>query len=502
MVFRAAFMVTALIATASCMRDRFEEPSHTDGKEISLIVNEAEPMVTKAAEPHMELIFSQDSMDLYIEVSEKDMNSPSLCPHTKGAPVEGNDIGEFNVSSFLHYNGETRDYFNIELNSNGSSVGTGYYWPISTPETFITFFGHAKNQNTGEIASLVFDPKNTTGSFSYTLPAAATEDGKPADATVQPDILVAIAPYQSNTGNPVNLNFYHALSAIVFKVGDIPADFRVESVEFTNLPVEGDCDFAYENGIVGYEWEAKEEKRKFTQTFEKQMSNGQGVIADPMVSSKEQTFMMIPGEIPSDSELIIHVGFQKKEGEQNTTYDISLNLKSLLATWKPGKVYSYKISSLEEVDVEVDDEVVNNGSRKENLSISNTGLASSYMRAMLVGYWVRTDDKGNDIILGQWKQPSIGGARNYSPDGEFESTALEADWFIDSNGFYYYKYPVPAGKTIPTKLFESYTLTGTPPAAGAELVLSIAVQAVKSDKIGETGWPVTVVGDQLQLKNN
>lgn len=502
MVFRTAIMVTALIATASCMRDRFEEPSHAGGKEISFIVNEAEPMVTKAAEPHMELIFSQDSIDLYIEVSEEEMSSPSLCPQTKGAPVEGNDIGEFNVSSFLHYNGETRDYFNIELNSNGSSVGTGYYWPISTPETYITFFGHAKNQNTGEIASLVFDPKNTTGSFSYTLPAAATEDGKRVDATVQPDILVAISPYQSNTGNPVNLNFHHALSAIVFKVGDIPADFRVESVEFTDLPVKGDCDFAYENGIVGYKWEAKEEKRTFTQTFEKQMSNGQGYIADPMVSSKEQTFMMIPGEIPSDSKLIIHVGFQKKEGEPNTTYDISLNLKSLLATWKPGKVYSYKISSLEEVDVEVDDEVVNDGSRKENLSISNTGLASSYMRAMLVGYWVRTDDKGNDIILGQWKQPSIGGARDYSPDGEFESTALEADWFIDSNGFYYYRHPVPAGETIPTKLFESYTLTGTPPAAGAELVLSIAVQAVKYGKIDETGWPVTVVGDQLQLKNN
>ena len=152
--------------------------------------------------------------------------------------------------------------------------------------------------------------------------------------------------------------------------------------------------------------------------------------------------------------------------------------------------------------MEVDDEVVNDGSRKENLSISNTGLASSYMRAMLVGYWVRTDDKGNDIILGQWKQPSIGGARDYSPDGEFESTALEADWFIDSNGFYYYIHPVPAGETIPTKLFESYTLTGTPPAVGAELVLSVAVQAIKHDKVDETGWPVTVVGNQLQLKNN
>lgn len=499
MVFRAAFMVTALIATASCMRDRFEEPSHSDGKEISLIVNEAEPMVTKAAEPDMELIFSQDSMDLYIEVSEKDMNSPSLCPQTKGAPVEGNDIGEFNVSSFLHYNGETRDYFNIALNSNGSSVGTGYYWPISTPPTTITFLGYAKNQATGDIASLEFDPIELNGSFNYTLPAA-TEEDKPTDATVQPDILVAIAPDQSNTGNPVNLNFHHALSAIAFKVGDIPADFRVESVEFTNLPEGGNCEFAYRNGIV-YEWEASEEKRKFTQTFEKLMSDGQGDIADPMVSSKEQTFMMIPGEIPSDSELIIHAGFQK-DGEPNTTYDIRLNLKSLLATWKPGKVYSYKISSPEEVDVEVEDDVVNDGSKKENLSISNTGLAASYMRAMLVGYWVRTDENGNDIILGQWKQPSIGGSGDYTPDGVFESAALEADWFIDSNGFYYYRHPVPAGEKIPTKLFESYTLTGTPPAAGAELVLSIAVQAVKYDKIGETGWPVTVVGDQLQLKNN
>lgn len=72
---------------------------------------------------------------------------------------------------------------------------------------------------------------------------------------------------------------------------------------------------------------------------------------------------------------------------------------------------------------------------------------------------------------------------------------------MGSDGFYYYKNPVPAGDEIEHRLFESYTVTRPAPAVGAELILSIAVQAVKSDKIDQTPWPVEVGGDnKLQKK--
>lgn len=446
----------------------------------------------------MELIFSKDSTDIYLEVTESDISDIVMtpAPKTKGSPVVEN-IGEFHVTSYL--SGDlSKPYFeDLALNSpDGSTIGTGYYWPVSTPETEITFFGYAKNQETGKVEDKAYDPENLTGSFSYTLPGTISEDGKPADAIPQPDLLFAIAPDQKKEGGAVELDFHHALSAIRFKVGDIPADFRVESVKFTGLPDSGSCDFALSGGDVVFEWEPEySQVRDFEQTFDVQMSESDGTILnDAAVGTLEKTFMMIPCDIPDDSELVVTVGFEKDGDNTNTSYEISTNLKNLLASWTPGRQYTYKISSPEEIEVAVDDDVVDDGTRKENLTIQNTGLATSYLRVMLVGYWAKVDDDGNDVIVAQWNQPAIG-TTDETADGSFIVPADFADnWIIGTDGFYYYKHPVPAGEYT-KDLFESYTLTSDAPSVNAELVLSIAVQAVKHDRISETGWPVATDSD-------
>ena len=504
-MLRCLLWTLALAAAASCHWDNFDEPEPVDTDDITFMVREARPLSAKSAESRTELVFSKDSVDFYLEVSEADM----AVPGTKGAPVEGDAIGEFYVTSYL--SGDlSKTYFNdLKLNSSaGEAVGTGYYWPISTPETKITFFGYAKNQDTGTLEKS-YDPVNHNGSFAYALPSAHMEDGKPADALPQPDLLFAIAPEQTKgaTGARVNLAFHHALAAIEFKVGDIPADFIVESAEFTGLPFSGDCDFSLQSSEVVFDWAPDySSTRDFTQTFSKQMSDSQGGIADPMVNDKSQTFIMIPCDIPETSKLVVKVGFKKNAPEENTSYDIEVDLKKLISSWTPGKLYTYKISSPDEIDVEISDRVSADGTSKDELSIENTGLAASYMRAMVVGYWVKKDDRGNDVIVGPWKgqgdildpapDPSL------TPDGEFTvSEDARANWFMGSDGFYYYKNPVPAGDEIEHRLFESYTVTRPAPAVGAELILSIAVQAVKSDKIDQTPWPVEVGGDdKLQKK--
>lgn len=491
----AVLWTLPLVLAPSCLRERFEEPSPVKGDAISLIVREGRSLSSKSAESHMEKIFSRDSVELYLEVTENDMPLSMLTsgPQTKGAPVEGDAIGDFHVTAYL--SGDlSKPYFDdIKLtSSDGDAVGTGYYWPVSTPETRITFFGYAKNQETGDVTARTYDPENLTGSFSYTLPAAELEDDRPADALPQPDLLFAIAPQQKKEGGAVALNFHHALSAIVFKVGDIPADFRVEDVTFTGLPESGECGFSLSEGGLVFDWNPEyTSERNFTQTFSKQMSDSEGVVSDALISTSEKTFMMIPGTIPDDSELIVTVGFQKTDPANNTTYEIRTNLKNLLASWTPGKLYTYKISSPEEIEAAVDDEVTDNGSKKQNLTIQNTGLARSYMRVMLVGYWAKkADNAGNDVIVAQWNQPAL----NETADGADGTFVLPADfddnWVVDDQGFCYFRHPVPAGE-FTEDLFESYTLTGAAPSAEAELVLSIAVQAVKHDKISETGWPVS-----------
>lgn len=496
-------MLPALVALAlvvSCARERFEEPVPVDNEDISLLVREAKPMATKAAGQYMELVFSDDSMDVYLEVTERDMTPrATVCDtaRTKGTPYIGNALGEFSVTAFLEADNDTPFFKDLKLNSDGSEVGTGYYWPVTTPPTKISFFGFARNQDNGTLSGLTYDPETLGGSFSYALPDPV---GDETSAVEQPDLLFAIAPKQEKTDNAVEMGFYHALSAIVFKVGRIPADFIVEKVEFTNLPSSGSCGYESDGlGVLSFEWTPSGTKKNFTQTFAKQMSDAEGKVEDEAVSAIEQTFMMIPGEIPPAAELVVTVSFDKGD-DPKTTYVIRKTLKDLIATWTAGKQYVYKISSPEEIEVEVDDEVVDNGTRKQELEIRNTGLAPSYMRAILVGYWVVPGaTEAEDLIVGQWQQPAIN-VSDSEADGVFEQAAdFEANWIVGSDGFYYYKHPVPSGE-VTTDLFESYTLTGTPPAVGSELVLTIAVQAVIESKITQTGWPVELDSDGVTLK--
>lgn len=489
-----------MLVSVSCRRERFESPKPVDNDAISFLVKEANPLATKSEKSLMELIFSEDSLELYLDVTESDMCAvlpDSSDVNTKGAPYSGDNIGDFYVTAFLHADASTPYFEDIALNSDGSVVGTGYYWPITTPPTQISFFAYAKNSSSGTLSSRMYDPVNSSGSFDYVLPDPSADV---TSAVEQPDLLFAVAPSQVNTGSAVALNFHHALSSIVFRVGDIPADFIVEKVEFTDIPTQGSCEYVSDSdGNLSFIWNSSD-LESFTQEFVKHMSDGEGVVADENVNESSQTFMMIPGNISDASEMVITVSIYKGESTPKNTYVIRKNLKSLLATWKAGKQYTYRISSPEEIEVEVDDDVVENGTKKENLEIRNTGLATSYMRAILVGYWVvpgATEEE--DVIVGQWDQPAID-VDDPDADGDFVQAADFADnWIVGDDGFYYYKHPVPPGETT-SDLFTSYTLTGVPPVVAAELVLSIAVQAVIHTKIGETTWPVQLSSDGVTLE--
>ena len=493
-----ALLLVSLASAVSCRRDPFDTPAPVDRNAISILAREAKPMAVKSAGENMELIFSEDSLEVWLEVTESDMPDTFVrqdTVQTKGLSYSGDNIGDFSVTAFLSTD-TSAPFFDLDLDSDGTVVGTGYYWPVTTPATKITFFGYAKNQASGTIDDLSYFPETKEGSFDYTLPAP---EGDNTSAVEQPDMLFAIAPDRVNTGEAVGLDFHHALSSIVFKVGSIPADFIVEKVEFTNIPSSGSCSYAADaDGNITFDWVADTPK-DFVQTFGVQMSDENGVVADEAVSTPEQTFMMIPGTLPDDSEIVITVSFEKGD-RPNTTYVIRKPLKDLLAAWTAGKQYTYRISSPEEIEVEVDDDVVENDTKKENLEIRNTGLATSYMRVIMTGYWVIPGEtEAEDLIVGQWKQPAVN-VDDPEADGVYEQVPdFDDNWIVGDDGFYYYRHPVPSGEKT-KDLFRSYTLTGNPPVVAAELVLSIAVQAVIQSKIGETPWPVKTGSDGKTLE--
>ena len=460
-------------------------PAESDDA-ISFIVNEARPYATKSlqdlpSQSFSEVIFSEDSVDIYLTVNECDYYSNFFNQtqiETKGTPYVDDNIGKFHVSALFD---DMQPFFTgLELNSNGSIVSTGYYWPLTTPATSLNFFGYAKNGSDGLISSHNY-VSTTSASFSYSLPV----DDDEADAEIQPDMLFAISPDQVQTGNPVQMDFYHALSALAFSVGSVPGNMKIEKVEFTKIYSSGTCTYTQQSEGLSFDWSfgANDVRKEYVQTFAKNLfSEGNVPLSDgTAINTDEQTFMMIPQEIDDESKIIFTISFHDR------IYTIERSLKKMAQAWLPGKLYTFKISSPEEIEVEVTDEVVMDGIYpvKRNLQIKNIGIADAYIRVAIAGLWV-VDNTANgttsQLIISDWK-PS---------DGEFTWPGAEPvigqtnanHWRLGSDGYYYYMKKTSPGETL-APLFTSYKLTANSPMSGAYLELSILTQGVLVEQTQE-----------------
>ena len=476
-----------LLALSACQKE--SDPSYKQEMEkddaISFKVKEAEPFATKSSEDmpvqtYSQVIFSQDSLDIFLNMNESnykaDFFSESLI-ETKGVPYQDNNIGDFFVSAFFS---DMQQFFsNAKLNStDGSTVSTGYYWPLTTPATSLNFFGYAKKSANGQITKQNY-VKAESASFSYALP-----DQDLTSADEQPDMLFAISPERFQTDGPVEMDFYHALSALAFSVGSVPGDLKIESVKFTNVYSSGNCTYTRQGDALKFEWSfgSGDIRKEYTQTFAKNLFTDGNIPLeeDTAINTAEQTFMMIPQTIGDDTKLEIKISFNGRE------YTIEKQLNQITSEWVPGKLYTFKISSPQEIEVQVTDEVVMDGIYpvKRNLQIKNTGIADAYIRVAIAGSWVvdHTTTQGtSQLIIADWKNSgdpdTDDGVFTWSSSQPSKGRPNSNFWRLGSDGYYYYmKLTVPGEILEP--LFESYKLTASAPMSGAYLNLSILAQGV------------------------
>ena len=490
-------MIVPALVLLSCKKEPEGVVCGDNSDAISFTVNEARPYATKSAgnvssQLHSESVFNTDSVNLYLNVNESDYQCDFFTEpvvESKGVPYTDNKIGQFYVIAFL--SGMELFFNDLSLNSvNGESVSTGYYWPISTPPAKINFFAYAKNGTEGSINNHEY-LSATSARFHYALPLL--ENNETAHAVKQPDMLFAIAPEQVKSGGSVQMNFYHALSALAFSVGSVPGNLKIESVSFTNVYSSGTCEYVHSNEGLTFNWSFKDgvdSKNDYTQSFSKELfqSGNEPLEEGTAINTGEQTFMMIPQIITDDTKIIIAISFEGRN------YTITKQLNKMTSCWYPGKLYTFKISSPEEVQIEVTDEVVMDGIYpvKQNLQIKNIGIADAYVRVAIAGSWVVDDIKGDgsttQLIISDWK----------SSDGEFMwpsqvpavGSTNTNNWRLGSDGYYYYMKKVSTGETL-SPLFTSYKLTAPSPMSGAYLELSILTQGVLSDDVEEL-FPVDI----------
>ena len=264
-----------------------------------------------------------------------------------------------------------------------------------------------------------------------------------------------------------------------------------------------------------------------------------------------QTFWFIPQAMTEDVKLhIVYTygqGDKMVEGEGDIDFGKEILKKNANTYWYAGQLRTYTIR-VDEVNVKIED-VVNPISRekeklttldgdpiededgnpylftyyggtKSNVVITNTGNTDAYIRAALIGQWL--DEDGNPVfgftdytagkvkLVDSWYQDqfvSHNGYHGYFEDlAGYENTkqTIECenplhDWYLSSDGYYYYKNIVPAGEAIreDNPLFTSYTVDKNPAVVVAGKVkdvyftLEIATQAVTAKRTDGTDATLT-----------
>lgn len=412
---------------------------------------------------------------------------------TKGTPVTG-----YNIDSLYGDNlfvtalkGDGSEYIpqqNLVFVSReeGKSESTWttaspYYWPGED----LIFWGWAPN---GDMADLAVT--KTALSFTYTTPDS---DGAGTDAEAQSDLIVANTAANLKSGS-AKLMFAHALSAIRFEIGKTN-DCTIKSISLKGVQSVGECTYTPAAEGTKVVWSNTDVAEDYTQVFGDNVH--EYLIDDDntqSIGTQAKTFMVIPQTSDESNTITLEVVYRLAGSTEDVT--LSKELDEETSGWEAGYTYTYALSVLNGLDIELDDDVSEDGKTKDNLTTQNVGGEPAYVRVLVTGYWVNKD---GDIVA-VW-DPSDETMGVFSPKIFAATPVLNENWVKGADGFYYYTKVLPAGAVTETKLFDSYVVNeaGKPKnlKISDHLEIDIVTQAVVVDA-GKaaitTAWGATAAG--------
>lgn len=341
------------------------------------------------------------------------------------------------------------------------------YWP--GPDYWVKFFAyspHAENIKTLWSVASTEDYKlsvtENMPSITYSVPS---EVSKQVVLTLCDHPMLA-----GDTKSKVNFAMSHAMSAVKVKVGTMPEGV-VEEIHFSNLKYSGT------RRISDTQWSLSSDKKTFAQVFTPAL-----VVTSGMQIGS--TSYLMPQTHTDNAEADIYIKLKIKDTwdteAEARTYELSKPIKDVVGEWQEGRMYTFVITTPEEVSAEVDDQLSSDTKTKSNVVIRNTGLAPIYVRATIIRNWVVEESDGSLSAVASWKESD--GVMDWGNGGEpVEGTTNARNWRKGSDGFYYYMLPIPQKGFIPSEdaLFKTFKLTAVaPPVPNAILDFSIAVQAV------------------------
>ena len=511
-----------------------------------------------------------DDQAIYLEETITDFGYSE--PETKGTPLYTENLGylyrdKLGVHTSTYTAGDVVYQQISEDNlTDGKFWCYGYDYPTNiwgdqtTPVDF-AFYMPANMTSSG--VTPTFTGNATT--FTYVSPTTAVETQDIVFGGVTKTFKEYLSDYAKFGGTKVKL--YHALTGVKFAIanskknGKLEYDIQIKEIIFTGLANKGTCTFT--PGTTGLDggditWDARTvkadpEDNVISQTFgandlvdydkatdgnhfaESYFDGGTKQNLNDAKASK--TFWLIPQVIDGDTPATLTIKFTMNGKDQEMTINMS-DLHS--SNWSPAQIRTYTFK-IDEVNLKIEDKVTPGGSaangystsKKDQVTITNTGNCEAFIRASIVGQWLRdiyaidpttgeettqliesypvfgfTDNVNNLYEVASWYQDQFVALEGASAPRRVQGHFVELSGYDEANGFndwvlcdddyYYYTVPVDPeaqddnGSSKTKALFKEY-IVGTAPMstiAGLQInnknmhfTLEIATQAIAANKI-------------------
>ncbi len=277
---------------------------------------------------------SDDTLCVNAIVTDGIELSDSVKQHamTRGAAVTQDDFyDKFHVLAYWKKDGTSTGqfYMNTDVTDKGNNLWSSdrtYIWPGKAHT--LTFYAWAPADAGITSPS---SPESTT--LEYTVPTTVTD---------QKDVVVATTEEIAGNANTTQpLAFRHICTAVKFKVGDQMQAGTIKKITISGVHNSGAYDMASDS------WQLGSNTTAFSIEQDIEMTGNE---SGSMITDGENTFMMLPQELPAGAK--VEIIFHDSQAGTDRTFSASIGGM----TWPQGKTVTYSLSITPEYEFKLSDE--------------------------------------------------------------------------------------------------------------------------------------------------
>lgn len=273
---------------------------------------------------------SDDTLCVNAIVTDGIESSDSVKQHamTRGAAVTQDDFyDKFHVLAYWKKDGTSTGqfYMNTDVTDKGNNLWSSdrtYIWPGKAHT--LTFYAWAPADAGITSPS---SPESTT--LEYTVPTTVTD---------QKDVVVATTEEIAGNANTTQpLAFRHICTAVKFKVGDQMQAGTIKKITISGVHNSGAYDMTSDS------WQLGSNTTAFSIEQDIEMTGNE---SGSMITDGENTFMMLPQELPAGAK--VEIIFHDSQAGTDRTFSASIGGM----TWPQGKTVTYTLSITPEYELE------------------------------------------------------------------------------------------------------------------------------------------------------